>query len=66
MYYETYGDQTKQALLLIHGNGGSIFSERCQIEYFKSQYHVIIGNSRFHGKTENGSELLTYDLMAED
>jgi pimeloyl-ACP methyl ester carboxylesterase len=66
MYYEIYGDPTGQPLLLIHGNGGSIFSERCQIEYFKNQYHIIIADSRFHGKTENGSELLTYELMAKD
>ena len=66
MYYETYGDPAKQPLLLIHGNGGSIFAERCQIEHFKSQYYVVIADSRFHGKSDNGSEELTYDLMAKD
>jgi pimeloyl-ACP methyl ester carboxylesterase len=66
MYYETYGDISKQPLLLIHGNGGYIYAERCQIEHFKDKYYVIIADSRFHGKTENGSELLTYDLMAKD
>jgi pimeloyl-ACP methyl ester carboxylesterase len=66
MYYETYGDISKQPLLLIHGNGGYIYAERCQIEHFKDNYYVIIADSRFHGKTENGSELLTYDLIAKD
>jgi pimeloyl-ACP methyl ester carboxylesterase len=66
MYYETYGDPAKQSLLLIHGNGGYIYAERCQIEHFKDKYYVIIADSRFHGKTENGSELLTYDLMTKD
>jgi pimeloyl-ACP methyl ester carboxylesterase len=66
MYYETYGDPARQPLLLIHGNGGYIYAERCQIEYFKDRYYVIIADSRFHGKSENGSEELTYDLMAED
>lgn len=66
MYYEMYGDVAKQPLLLIHGNGGSIFSERCQIEHFKNQYRVIIADSRFQGKTEDGAEVLTYDLMAKD
>ncbi|HBE42095.1 MAG TPA: alpha/beta hydrolase [Bacteroidales bacterium] len=66
MYYETYGDPANQPLLLIHGNGGYIYAERCQIEHFKDKYYVIIAESRFHGKTENGSELLTYDLMAKD
>jgi pimeloyl-ACP methyl ester carboxylesterase len=66
MYYETYGDISRQPLLLIHGNGGYIYAERCQIEHFKDKYYVIIADSRFHGKTDNGSELLTYDLMAKD
>jgi pimeloyl-ACP methyl ester carboxylesterase len=66
MYYETYGDPARQPLLLIHGNGGYIYAERCQIEHFKDRYYVIIADSRFHGKTENGSEELTYDLMAKD
>jgi pimeloyl-ACP methyl ester carboxylesterase len=66
MYYETYGERSNQPLLLIHGNGGYIYAERCQIEHFKDKYYIIVADSRFHGKTENGSELLTYDLMAED
>jgi len=66
MYYETYGDPAKQPLLLIHGNGGYIYAERCQIENFKDRYYVIVADNRFHGKTENGSVELTYDLMAED
>jgi pimeloyl-ACP methyl ester carboxylesterase len=66
MYYETYGDLFKQPLLLIHGNGGSIDAGRCQIEYFRDKYYLIVVDSRFHGKTENGSETLTYDIMAKD
>ena len=66
MYYEIYGDISKQPLLLIHGNGGYIYAERCQIEHFKDKYYVIVADSRYHGKTENGYETLTYDLMAKD
>lgn len=66
MYYETYGNPAKQPLLLIHGNGGSINSLRCQIEYFKDQYYVIIADSRFQGKSDNGSVELTFDIMAKD
>jgi pimeloyl-ACP methyl ester carboxylesterase len=66
MYYETYGELSKQPLLLIHGNGGSIYAGRCQIEYFRDKYYIIVADSRFHGKTENGSETLTYDIMAKD
>lgn len=66
MYYETYGDISNQPLLLIHGNGGSIYSGRCQIEHFKDKYFIISADSRFHGKTDNGSKILTYDLLTED
>jgi pimeloyl-ACP methyl ester carboxylesterase len=66
MYYETYGDSSKQPLLLIHGNGGHINSERCQIEYFKSQYYVVVADSRFQGKSDNGNAELTFDVMVKD
>ena len=66
IYYETYGDPAKQPLLLIHGNGGSVKYARCQIEYFKEDNYVIIVDSRYHGKSDNGIEELTYRLMASD
>lgn len=66
MYYEVYGNLDKETLLLIYGNGDDISSMRCQAEHFKDKYRVIIADSRFHGKTENDSEELTYDLMAKD
>jgi pimeloyl-ACP methyl ester carboxylesterase len=66
MYYEIYGEPSRQPLLLIHGNGGSINAEKCQIEHFKNKYYIIVADSRFHGKTENGPKELTYDLMAKD
>ena len=66
MYYEVYGPATAQPLLLIHGNGGYIQAMRCQIEHFKKTYRVIVADSRFHGKSENGNVPLTYELMAAD
>lgn len=66
MYYEIYGDPSKQPILIIHGNGGSIFSGRCQIEHFKDKYFIIVADSRYHGKSENGSKPLTYDLLTDD
>ncbi len=66
MYFETYGDSADQPLLIIHGNGGSIKSEICQIEYFKDDYFIIVADSRFHGKTTNGDQRLTFELMASD
>jgi pimeloyl-ACP methyl ester carboxylesterase len=64
MYYETYG--SGPPLLLIHGNGGSIWGMRCQISYFSRSYWVIAADSRAHGKSEDGSGSLTYEQMADD
>jgi pimeloyl-ACP methyl ester carboxylesterase len=64
MYYETYG--SGPPLLLIHGNGGSIWGTRCQISYFSRSYRVIAADSRAHGKSEDGSGPLTYEQMADD
>jgi hypothetical protein len=36
MYYETYG--SGPPVLLIHGNGGSIWGMRCQITHFSGSY----------------------------
>jgi hypothetical protein len=38
MYYETYG--SGPSLLLVHGNGGSIYGMRCQIAYFSRSKYV--------------------------
>src|SRR5215831_4119289 len=64
MYYEIYG--SGPPLVLIHGNGGSIASMRCQIEYFSRSHRVIAADSRSHGKTQDGTVRLTYELMADD
>jgi pimeloyl-ACP methyl ester carboxylesterase len=64
MYYEEYG--RGPALLLIHGNGGSIHGMRCQIGYFSRRYHVIAADSRSHGKSDDGDGPLTYEQMTDD
>lgn len=66
MYYEIYGPSSATPLLLIHGNGGSVHSMRCQIEHFRNNYQVIVADSRYHGRSDNGDRPLTYELMADD
>jgi len=65
VYYETYGDAGNHPLVLIHGNGGSIASMRCQIVYFMKDYHVLVADNRTHGKS-GGSDHLTYDQITAD
>ncbi len=64
MYYEIYGKG--EPLLIIHGNGGSVFSAREQIPFFKDKYKVIVVENRGQGKTNNNIDSLTYDMMAND
>lgn len=64
LYYETYG--IGSPLLVIHGNGGSIDSMRCQIAHFSRSDQVIAVDSRSHGKSGDGAGRLTYEQMADD
>jgi pimeloyl-ACP methyl ester carboxylesterase len=64
MYCEVYGEG--QPLLIIHGNGGSIDNFIYQIPYFSKKYKVIIADSRAQGKSKDGGDSLTYEMMADD
>lgn len=63
-YYEIYG--SGEPILLIHGNGESISSFREQIGAFARHHKVIAMDSRGQGKSELGTDELTYEQMAED
>jgi pimeloyl-ACP methyl ester carboxylesterase len=64
LYYETHGSGAP--LLLIHGNGGSVNSVRCQIAYFSRSRRVVVADSRSHGRSGAGPGRLTYEQMADD
>ncbi len=64
IYYEVYGNG--EPVVLLHGNGGSIKSVREQIPFFSKHFKVIAVDSRAQGKTNDGGDSLTYDLMAAD
>jgi pimeloyl-ACP methyl ester carboxylesterase len=64
LYYEIYG--TGPALLVMHGNGGSIARMTCQINYFSSSHKVIAVDSRGRGKSEDGSAAYTFEQQADD
>ena len=64
LYYETYGQG--KPLLLIHGNGGSIRDWRYQIPYFSKSFKVIAVDSRAQGKSVDSTNVLNYEMMADD
>lgn len=64
MYCETYG--SGEPLLMIHGNGGNITAFSNQIPYFSKYYKVIVADSRAQGKSNENSDSLTYEQMADD
>jgi pimeloyl-ACP methyl ester carboxylesterase len=64
MYAEVYGQG--QPLLFIHGNGGSINAFTKQIPFFSKKYKVIVADSRAQGKSADGKDSLSYEMMADD
>jgi pimeloyl-ACP methyl ester carboxylesterase len=64
MYCEIYGQG--QPVLIIHGNGGSIENFAKNIPYFAGKYKVIIADSRSQGRSVDGGDSLTYEMMADD
>ena len=64
MYYEVYGEGPP--LVLIHGSGQSIADMAAQIDGFRDQYQVIVGDSRAHGRSGMSDQQMTYRQMASD
>ncbi|MGC4038128.1 MAG: alpha/beta hydrolase [Chitinophagaceae bacterium] len=64
LYTEVYGKGP--ALLLIHGNGGSISAFSGNIPYFDKKYRVIAVDSRAHGQSTDASDSLSFEQMADD
>ena len=64
LYYEVYGDG--QPLLLIHGNGASIWALKRQIQFFRQHYRVIAMDSRDHGRSTDSDNALTFESMTDD
>ncbi|MEM9650200.1 MAG: alpha/beta hydrolase [Bacteroidota bacterium] len=65
LYYETYGSGTP--LLLLHGDTFGYIDEFAQyIPLLAENFKVIAVGMRGHGKSELGTNILSYKLFAED
>ncbi len=64
LYYEIYG--SGHPLLIMHGNGGSIYDLRNQIKEFAKYYKVVAVDSRAQGLSTDSDQELSFSLMASD
>jgi pimeloyl-ACP methyl ester carboxylesterase len=64
LYYETYG--VGQPVVFVHGNGGSMKDFRHQLSFFAKKFKVILVDSRAQGKSTDGSDSLSYEMMSDD
>jgi pimeloyl-ACP methyl ester carboxylesterase len=64
LYYETYG--AGEPVLFVHGNGGSSENFGKQVSFFAKKYKVILADSRAQGKSVDGADSLSYEMMADD
>jgi pimeloyl-ACP methyl ester carboxylesterase len=71
IYYELYGadnpeDESKEVLVLLHGNGENIKFFKHQIPFFEKYYRVLCIDSRGHGESGFGKDILSLNIMATD
>ncbi|WP_442591935.1 alpha/beta fold hydrolase [Pedobacter sp. AW31-3R] len=65
IYYEVYGKG--HPLLILHGGGvGAAYEMHQFIDSLSKKYQVIAMSTRGHGKSETGSEAVTYEQRAND
>ncbi len=66
IYYEIFGEENSEAVILLHGNGESGRSFKNLIPLISDKYKVIAIDSRGHGKSEFGNGQLSLGTMAVD
>lgn len=64
IYYEICGNGPP--LLILHGNGSGMYGMKPQIDFFKSTHKVISMDCRGRGKSDLGTDTLTYEIMMQD
>ena len=66
MYYATYGQPSGTPVLLIHGGlaHGDVWA--AQVADLMQTHHVIVADTRGHGRSTNDGSAYSYDLLADD
>lgn len=66
LYYEETGDPDAAPLVLLHGGFGNIEDYNRLLSKLQRSFRVIGLDSRGHGKSELGTERLTYERLEQD
>lgn len=66
IYYEELGNPQKQPLIFLHGGFGNIEDFNKIIPLLKKEYRIIGIDSRGHGMSTLGSEILSYERVEKD
>jgi pimeloyl-ACP methyl ester carboxylesterase len=66
LWYATYGDETKPAVLLLHGGGGSSDYWGHLIRDLMRDYRVVVFDCRGQGRSTNEAVAISYTQMADD
>lgn len=66
IYYEIFGEENKEVIVLLHGNGESGKHFKNIIPLISDEYKVVVIDSRGHGKSDFGGSQLSLGTMAVD
>lgn len=66
IYYEIFGEENRDIVVLLHGNGESGRHFKNIIPLISDRYKVVVIDSRGHGKSDFGGSQLSLGTMAVD
>ena len=66
IYFQVFGEESKPAIILIHGHGEDWHTFNKQIKPFSKLYKIVTIDSRGHGRSSFGMYPLTIEFMAND
>lgn len=66
IHYQTFGDQTKPALIFSNSLGTQYSMWQPQIDYFKDHYYVVCYDTRGHGQSSAPQGPYQLDQLGED